>query len=421
MHKHLIISVLLFMLSTSVVWGHVSPTTTVFVDVTGHRIVLALELPVDQLRLAAPQLWSTPEAPATDIPRDALLSYLHEHITLTTATETLKHAELLNMVFSDTNTQPHLLIDLVYLANPSAPVGNIDLHYTVILHRVVTHQVLVALRSDFNNAVFAHAPKMLGTIRFRQEHLSITRTEGSLWTGFSAMLHNGAQHIASGMDHLLFLFCLLLPAPFIVRQGRWHERRNNKACFVAIFQIVTAFTLGHSITLAIAALDVARLPSAPVEILVAITVLVAAMHAIRPLLPSRYTVLLAAGFGLIHGLAFANEMVAHGFTVDAIVLSLLGFNLGIEMMQLLIVAAVVPCLLLLSYSRGYALLRIGGAVLAGIAAVGWIAERAWGMNTPLADWTLYINTQWYWVYAALMFTSIASLLARYYHSLATRH
>jgi hypothetical protein len=141
-----------------------------------------------------------------------------------------------------------------------------------------------------------------------------------------------------------------------------------------ILKVVTAFTVGHSITLALAGLGVVRVPSRPIEVLIALSILVSAAHALRPLFPGREAAI-AAFFGLIHGLALATTLGELGLDRWQRVASILGFNLGIETMQLIVVAAIMPSLVLMSRTRACPLLRIGGALFAGFASLGWIAER----------------------------------------------
>jgi hypothetical protein len=108
------------------------------------------------------------------------------------------------------------------------------------------------------------------------------------------------------------------------------------------------------------------------------------MHAIRPLLQAREA-WIAGLFGLVHGLAFATALGQLGLDGWTRVTSLLGFNLGIEAMQLLVVVAALPCLLLLSRTRGYSWLRMGGALCAAAMSVYWIGERLLQMQLSFAQ------------------------------------
>ncbi len=105
--------------------------------------------------------------------------------------------------------------------------------------------------------------------------------------------------------------------------------------------MVTAFTIGHSITLIGGAFFGWALPSRPVEVLIAISILVSAIHACRPLFPGREA-WVAGGFGLVHGLAFATLIGRFGLEPLQKAQSILGFNLGIELVQLGVVLAILP-------------------------------------------------------------------------------
>jgi len=211
------------------------------------------------------------------------------------------------------------------------------------------------------------------------------------WTGISgsvgaasvaSLFPLGMRHIAEGTDHLLFLLVLLLPAPLIVVGSRWTGFIGVHGSARRIFKIVTAFTIGHSITLALAAWGVVSVPSRPIEVLIAVSILVSAVHALRPVFPGKEAGI-AAFFGLIHGLAFAATLSELGLGHWERLSGIVGFNLGIETMQLVVVAATMPSLLLMSRTRAYPLLRIGGAIFAGCASVSWIAERLLGVHTSV--------------------------------------
>jgi hypothetical protein len=208
------------------------------------------------------------------------------------------------------------------------------------------------------------------------------RTNPPTLSGFAGAFRLGIRHIAEGTDHLLFLIALLLPAPLLALGTRWGSCASVRVSLIRIVRIVTAFTLGHSLTLALAAFGVVSLPSRPVEVMIAVSILVSAIHAIRPLFPGREAAI-AAFFGLIHGLAFASALSELGFDGWYRLVSLVGFNLGIETMQLAVVAAILPSLLLLSRTRAYSALRIGGGLFAAFASMGWIAERALSVPTAV--------------------------------------
>ncbi|MFL5606265.1 MAG: HupE/UreJ family protein [Gemmatimonadaceae bacterium] len=225
------------------------------------------------------------------------------------------------------------------------------------------------------------------TIRITAQQRSYEQSRFTLqyaqaMTSYAGMVRLGMRHIAEGTDHLLFLLVLLLPAPLAAMPGRWGRYAGARQGAARLLRIVTAFTIGHSITLAAAGTGWVRAPSGIVEVLIAVSILVSAVHAIRPIFPGREA-LVAGGFGLVHGLAFASTIAGYGIDPWHTVLTVLGFNVGIELMQLAIVVATVPWLLSLARTPVYAVLRVSGALAAGTAALGWIGERAFGLANPV--------------------------------------
>lgn len=219
-----------------------------------------------------------------------------------------------------------------------------------------------------------------------------------VWSGFGSVVRLGVRHIANGTDHLLFLLVLLLPAPLVASSGRWNGRTSVKQSVTRLVRIVTAFTIGHSITLAVAAFGWIHASTRPIEVLIAVSILVSAIHALRPIFPGREA-FIAGSFGLVHGFAFATMIAGHGLDSWHLTLTVFGFNLGIELMQLTVVAATVPWLLILARTPAYAFVRATGATVAGAAALGWIGERALGLGNPIgpmveqaASHTLFLGT-----------------------------
>ena len=199
---------------------------------------------------------------------------------------------------------------------------------------------------------------------------------------FSSLFRLGMRHIAGGTDHLLLLLVLLLPAPLFVSGMRWGPPSGASSSLFRILGIVTAFTIGHSMTLSVAAFTALNIPSRPVEVLIAVSIFVSAVHAWRPIFPGKEA-WIAGCFGLVHGLAFAATLSRLGLGRWDRVAGILAFNLGIETMQMLAVAAILPSLILMSKTRSYSIFRIGGALFAGIASAGWMVERLFDVTTPV--------------------------------------
>ena len=283
----------------------------------------------------------------------------------------------------DTAQSPLDVVARLRLSPPAGmPAGRFTLNYDVITHEVLTHEALVSVRSDWNNGVLSNAPELIGRIRWVVKAVVIDRPAGSAWAGFKAALRLGMDHIAEGTDHLMFLLALLLPAPLLASGGRWERAGGNRRALKRLAAIVSAFTIGHTITLVAGAQGWLRLPQAPIEVAIAISILVSAVHAWRPIFPGRES-WVAAGFGLVHGASFASAIAAQPFDAWHRVVAMLGFNLGIEVMQVAVVAAALPCLLLMCSLPVYRFVRDAGAAFAGLAALGWVLERTVGIANPL--------------------------------------
>jgi len=179
----------------------------------------------------------------------------------------------------------------------------------------------------------------------------------------------GIEHILLGVDHLLFVFALLL----IVNGWR------------RLVGTITAFTLAHSITLAAATLGYVHVAQAPVEAMIALSILFLATEIIhnrqgRPGLAKRYPWLVSFIFGLLHGFGFAGALAEIGLPEQSIPLALLFFNVGVELGQLLFVAAVIAAGWVLRKLLTEKILQrselVTSYAIGGIAAF-WLIERTW--------------------------------------------
>jgi hypothetical protein len=286
------------------------------------------------------------------------------------------------------------LQDLIINLKLTPPSGSTSrqfiLNYDVVMHQVVTHTALVSIRQDWETGVVAEHPSEVGIIAVEPRNgqifpLTISLESKGLWGGFKSMVGLGMKHISEGTDHLLFLLVLLLAAPLLVSGKNWGDFGGTRYAFKRLIKIITAFTIGHSLTLLAGAVGWLRLPSQPIEVLIAVSILVSAVHAIRPIFPNREAVI-AAGFGLIHGLAFANTLSDLDINPTAMTLSILGFNIGIELQQLIVVLLIVPSLMVLSQQpKIYHFIRISGAFLAIIASTAWIFQRILGENNFITE------------------------------------
>ena len=210
--------------------------------------------------------------------------------------------------------------------------------------------------------------------------LKVQAGETSRLTQFAQYMVEGIWHIWIGFDHILFLLALLLTAVLVHERRRWTGVGSFRAALVEVLWVVTAFTVAHSITLSLAALQIIELPSRLVESAIAASVVLAAANNLWPVVERRRW-LVAFSFGLIHGFGFASVLTELGLPKDALVLSLLGFNAGVEVGQLAIVAVFLPVAYLLRNTRLYRKgVFIGGSIHTMLVALIWLAERVFNLK-----------------------------------------
>lgn len=198
-------------------------------------------------------------------------------------------------------------------------------------------------------------------------------------TQFLQYVTEGIWHIWIGFDHILFLLCLLLPAVLAQGLAKTNHSLELKRVAMGFLGIVSAFTVAHSITLSLAALGIVELPSRWVESAIAGSVIYVAAKNLAGSFDKRWKT--AFLFGLIHGFGFASVLTALGLPTQSLALSLVGFNLGVELGQLVIVGVFLPVAFFLRGSMFYQIVVFkGGSWIALFLALGWFVERAFQVS-----------------------------------------
>lgn len=240
------------------------------------------------------------------------------------------------------------------------------------------------------------------------------------WRQFKSFVKDGMWHIWTGADHILFLLSLLFPAVLILRRSddrdgdgggggggglgavaavaepsgalmairgrvryRWEPAQAFWPVFIDVIKVVTAFTVSHSVTLSLAVLGIVALPSRLVESGIALSVMVAAVNNVYPILKQRVWVI-AFAFGFIHGLGFASALQGLDLPAGAMAASLGGFNVGVELGQEALVIAFLPLAYALRKTRFYrtGVVRWGSLLIFAVAA-GWLVQRAFNITIPV--------------------------------------
>lgn len=271
---------------------------------------------------------------------------------------------------------------------PKAPLRRFVVDWRAIVAEVPNHYALFLLQRDIAGQ-WHDSPKIIGAARSNATHITVDVGKASKWSELRNSTILGVEHIITGYDHIFFLLALLLPAPLVSKGRRWEKPKEGRGTLRHIFSIVTAFTIGHSLTLVGAATGGWQLPVQPVEIAIAVSVFLSSLHAIRPIFPN-YEAWIAGGFGLVHGLAFATLVSDLQLGSASAPIALFGFNLGIELVQIVIVLIALPALMLLSRGQHYSSIRIPLASLATIAALIWIVDRIYGVSDKLLFRTEFV-------------------------------
>jgi hypothetical protein len=197
----------------------------------------------------------------------------------------------------------------------------------------------------------------------------------------ASFIREGVLHIWQGLDHVLFLVVLLLPAVLRRRDGAgaagatWTPVESLRPALTDVLRVITAFTVAHSITLGLAAVGALHAAGRIIEPAIAASVVLAAANNLYPLF-GRDRWVVAFALGLLHGFGFSAVLAEVGLPQGHLLTALFGFNLGVELGQLALVALVVPLAYLARKTVLYRRLGLAvGSALAGGVAMVWMIER----------------------------------------------
>ena len=270
-----------------------------------------------------------------------------------------------------------------------------DIMYNALFDQDPNHKGMLIVEYNWKAGIVDNEALFSNVYSKGDTQQSLSLKDASLWKGFVALVKLGVWHIWIGLDHILFVVALILPS--VVRRrsevenvslenenGEWIPVDSFSAAFWYILKIVTFFTIAHSITLALASLDIITLPSRIVESIIALSIALAALHNITPIFKHKEW-MIAFGFGLFHGFGFASVLGEKGLSGDYMILSLLGFNLGVEFGQVAIICAVFPILYLIRKQKIYPYILKYGSVLLIIISLHWVLERGFDVNLRIGQ------------------------------------
>ena len=355
----------LLLFPVQVVQAHTTPDTQVTLHIHDGRIVADIIIPASEYAYATGNP-DTNDRPAIEAAR----AYLAGHVSIAGPSGTAWAERIDELRFATVSGPRDLLATMTFTPTGETPDQNITLRWSPVLEETGDHFATVLVQREDTG----EAPELVGLLRQGDTRIDIARGRSSAGARFGSAMRLGIEHILGGLDHLAFLLVLLLAAPLIAEKGRWNGLRDHRGSIRALVVLATGFTIGHSLTLVGVVLSGVTLPVWVVEPAIAATVLVTAIHAIRPLF-ARRELFVATIFGLIHGLGFAGFVQQTEAQVGRSLATLAGFNIGIEIIQVALIIAFVPVLFLLERANLYKPARLALASLVGATSVYWIVSR----------------------------------------------
>lgn len=309
-----------------------------------------------------------------------LKEYFRQHVTIADARGTLA-IRFADVLYSEARGG-NVMLPFGFEGLEGVP-DLLTFDYSVLFDEVPGHRGFLIIEHNWGTGTFANEAGISAVFSPSSRRQSIDIQAGGRLRGFLGVVRLGIEHIWMGLDHVVFLVALLLPAVLRRENGRWEPVERFRPALINVLKIVTAFTVAHTLTLTLAALGVIHLPGRLVESAIAVSIAVAAADILFPVLHRRVW-LVVFFFGLFHGFGFAGALEEMGVLTENLGLSLFGFNLGVEIGQVVIVAAVFPFLFLVRSFWAYRRLAVQAAAVAMILVASvWVYERAFDVDVPM--------------------------------------
>ena len=304
-------------------------------------------------------------------------AYVHERVLLGTASTDYE----LEFVSHDVEIYPVGRFARLHfrIRGLSEPPDLLEVEYRALFDVIPDHRGFLVVERNVLTGIEDNEviPSLIFSPGAPRQATDLTRVPTT--DGFIAFLRHGIWHIWIGIDHILFVLSLVMASVLRRPAGNdhaWTPVEGFVPALTNLAKVVTLFTVAHTITLTLAGLGLVTLSPRFVESIIALSVVAAALNNIRPLFGG-WTWTIVFGFGLFHGFGFASVLGHLTQNQAGLVITLLGFNIGVEIGQLAVIAVTFPLLFALRTSAAYTklLLPTGSAAIALLAIV-WFVQRA---------------------------------------------
>ncbi|MEM7571967.1 MAG: HupE/UreJ family protein [Bacteroidota bacterium] len=372
-------------------WAHKPDQSYIYLDVLQEEVNGTLQATTQDLSTALGiEIPRGLTADQFETYRNRIQNYWLERIQFETEGKSIP-IQFEGVKFLDLTIGYYILLDFTMLGLESIP-DELQISYDGFFDQLPSHQGFVLIRNNWKAGI--HDNEALPSLIYGRSEpgtQSLDLEKGSIWKGFVAMIKSGMWHIWIGLDHILFLLALVLPAVLYRKKpedwsfantmtaNNWYPVGKFKPAFIYILKIVTLFTIAHSITLSLASFQLVSLPSWLVESIIALSIALAAFHNIYPFL-KREALVIAFGFGLFHGFGFASVLGEVGTQGQYLGYTILGFNIGVELCQVMIIAFIFPILFFLRNTKIYRPLFIYGSIFLILISLNWFIERAFDVD-----------------------------------------
>ena len=268
-----------------------------------------------------------------------------------------------------------VLTEFVIIENAATPEA-ITIDYNVLFEKNPDHVAFLVIEHFWNAGLFKNEDQISLIFDPNNHRQQISFSGHSVLKGFLSVVRLGITHIWKGYDHLLFIIALLLPAVMVRKKNSWQPVAEFRPALNYVVILITLFTIAHSLSLSIAAVGLFALPMRLVESIIALSIAIVALEIMFPIFKRKIAWVVFI-FGLFHGFGFASVLTDNAVLGERMALSILGFNLGLEIGQVVVVCIIFPHLYLIRHYAVYSnfLMRYGAVALILLGVI-WTVDRA---------------------------------------------